>query len=96
MLRGVYESIKAGSLPEYKASSAQEEFYLALYRGLLLEGQGEAEESIREIEKAVASRCGSRGCLYLGSTSIVPFTTAPLCVAAVVATFLGTSRYNRS
>ena len=57
MLRGVYEAIGAGTLPQYKAANAQEEFYLALYRGLLLEAEGNPAASAAEIQKAVQSQC---------------------------------------
>lgn len=56
-LRTVYDAVKSGTLPEYKASNSQEEFYLDLYRGLFLEALGDTEGSAAEIEKAVQSRC---------------------------------------
>lgn len=79
VLRGVYEAIKAGSLPEYQASNAQEEFYLALYRGLLLEAEGQVEGSSQEIQKAVQSRYAQKGRDYMIAVATVHCTNRAAC-----------------
>jgi hypothetical protein len=62
VLQVVYEAIRTGAEPQYLSSNPKEDFYLALYRGLYLEAQGDTERSAQEIEKAVKSRCAQLPC----------------------------------
>jgi hypothetical protein len=60
-MRRVYDAVQAGKVPALAAeanaqASAQDQFYMHLYRGLCLEAMGNEEESAKSILLAVQSK----------------------------------------